>query len=289
MRALALAVIALAILALVPTARGANFGAHIGTASGILRDPNFEAGALLADLDHWLPPTEPSTDTLAFAQGVLARAENTSDLGLWLFAEGWFYHLDVDVRFAEAEAAVLAAFPYTDKDVRLAFDALTLQEHPFPTDFDWVLNDTAILGLVQGGLASTDLAGVRAATDGLLHSTDLSAPGLALQLQAARAYAAFYPDRVANMAAAYDAFWSRTSADFSPWLPRLGIVVRTWSGGGRPEPTVRRALCPARVAAAPTAHPGTGMGAFAGAGRSADSSSSRDFRVIAACGHAASG
>src|SRR3990172_10922546 len=74
MRGVAVAILAVAFLALLPPAEAANFGAHAGVANGVFVDPYFRAGALLADVDHWLPPTEPQTDALAFAQGLLQRA-----------------------------------------------------------------------------------------------------------------------------------------------------------------------------------------------------------------------
>ena len=227
MRGVAVAVLAVAFLALLPPAQAANFGAHAGVANGVFVDPHFRAGALLADVDHWLPPTEPQTDTIAFAQGLLQRAWLGSR-NAWRFVNGWYEHLDADVRFADSAARILAAYPaYTVTDVRLAFDYWTLAKHPFPTDYEWVLSDTEVLALVQGGLVATDLAGVRAAVDQLLHSTNLSAPGLALQLDAARLYGALNPTRVATMQAEYDRFWSAATARFVPPLPRLDVSLRT--------------------------------------------------------------
>src|SRR3990170_5152566 len=226
MRIRALAVLAVSVLALLPPAQAANFGTHVGAANATFQNAHFRAGALLADLDHFLPTTEPSTDTFAFTQGVLTRAW-TGSRNAWRFADGWYEHVVTDARFVDSVARVLAAYPsYTVVDVRLAFDYWTLTEHPFPMDFEWILNDTEILTLVQGGLVSTDLAGVRAAVDRLLHSTDVNAPGLALQLDAARAYGAFYPDRVANMKAEYGRFWWLATGRFVPPLPRLDIELR---------------------------------------------------------------
>ncbi|HEV8594166.1 MAG TPA: hypothetical protein VGR51_01390 [Thermoplasmata archaeon] len=220
-------VLAIVLVALVPPAQAANFGSHAGLADDVWSDPHFRAGALLADVDHWLSPAEPRTDTLAFALGIAQRAW-TGSRNAWRFATGWYEHLDQDARFAESEVRILAVYSsYTDTDVRLAFDFLTLQKHPFPADFDWVLADGEALALIQGGLTATDGAGVRQAVDDLLHSQNYSLPGLSLQLDAARAYGLFYPDRVANMQAEYDAYYARVTAGYYPILPRLDLELRT--------------------------------------------------------------
>jgi len=225
MRALALAILALTVL--VPPAQAANFGVHTGLADDVWADPYFRAGALLADVDHWLPPAEPQTDSLAFALGIAQRAWPGSR-NAWRFATGWYEHLDQDARFVESRARAVAAYPaYTDTDVRLAFDYWTLRKHPFPTDYDWVLGDTEVLELIRGGLIATDLAGVRQAVDDLLHSQNLSEPGLALQLDAAHAYGLFYPNRVANLQAEYDRFYAIVTAGFYPILPRIDLELRT--------------------------------------------------------------
>jgi hypothetical protein len=226
MRPVPIAVLVLALAAILAPAQAANFGAHAGVANGVFVDPYFRAGALLADVDHWLSPSEPRTDTPAFAQGLQQRAWLGSR-NAWRFVNGWYDHLDADVRFTDSAARILAAYPaYTVTDVRLAFDYWTLAKHPFPTDYEWVLADAEVLALVQGGLFATDLAGVRAAVDQLLHSTNLSAPGLALQLDAARLYGILNPTRVAAMEAEFDRFWSAATARFVPPLPRLDISLR---------------------------------------------------------------
>lgn len=217
---------AILLLALAPPAQAANFGVHTGLADDLWDHPHFRAGALLADLDHFLPPTEPQTDDLPFALGVVKRAY-VGSLDAWAFATGWYEHLDQDARFAAARARILAAYPsYTDADVRLAFDALALRKHPFPEDYDWVLADDEVLRIVQGGLVGTDLAGVRAAVDALLHSTDLANPGLALQLSAARTYASVFPGRVASMEAEYDRYHALVTRSFDLLIMRLPVDLR---------------------------------------------------------------
>lgn len=213
-------------IALAGPAQAANFGTHAGLADDLWGDPYFRAGALLADVDHFLPPGEPQTDSLAFALGIVQRAWPLSR-NAWRFATGWYEHLDQDRRFADARGRIVAAYPaYTDTDVRLAFDYWTLQKHPFPADYDWISADDEVLGLIQGGLVATDLAGVRTAVRDLLHSTDLTNPGLALQLDAARAYGAFYPTRVRDMEAEYDRYYALTAAGFVPVLWRLDLILQ---------------------------------------------------------------
>ena len=177
-------------------------------------------------MDHFLPPAEPRTGDLAFSLGLAQRAWNGSR-NAWRFATGWYEHLDQDQEFADARDRVLAVYPsYTDADVRLAFDFWTIRRHPFPTNLDWILADDKILTLIQGGLVATDLAGVRAAVDDLLHSLDLNNPGLSLQIQAANTYGAFYADRVRNMEAEYDRFVRFVTASYVPVLPRIDLALR---------------------------------------------------------------
>lgn len=225
MRPLAAFVAAALLLALAPPGAAANFGVHAGLGYHAWGDQYFRAGALLADLDHFLPPGEPRTDDLAFTQGIIDRARPLSR-NAWRFATGWYEHLDQDARFADSRDRTLAAHPsYTDTDVRLAFDFLTLQRHPFPTSFDFLLANNEILRLIQGGLVSTDLAGVRDAVFRLLHSTDMNAPGLDLQLQAAQLYGQVYPSRVTDMAAEYDSYFRLVTASYVPVFPRLDTML----------------------------------------------------------------
>ncbi len=241
--ATALAVMVLALLTM--PAQAANFGTHAGLANDLWADPYFRAGALLADVDHFLPPGEPRTDDAAFAAGIAQRAWNGSR-NAWRFATGWYEHLDQDQEFADARGRIQAGYPsYTDTDVRLAFDYWTIRKHAFPTNFDWILADDEVLALIQGGLVGTDLAGVRVAVDGLLHSTDLNDPGLALQIQAANAYGTFYGDRARNMEAEYNRYVRLVTASYVPILPRIDLALLTMQSiaakHGNP-PNLRAAL-----------------------------------------------
>lgn len=226
MRAACWAAVLFAALALASPAQAPNFGAHAGLAHDIWADPYFRAGALLADVDHFLPPGEPQTDNLVFATALAQRAWNGSR-NAWRFATGWYEHVDQDLQFADARDRVLAVYPtYTDADVRLAFDYWTVRKHPFPMNFEWMLADDEVLALIQGGLVGTDLAGVRAAVDGLLHSSDLNNPGLALQIQAANAYGTFYGDRARNMETEYDRYVRLVTASYVAVLPRIDLGLR---------------------------------------------------------------
>ena len=244
MRLAAAIIVAVSLLAFAPHAQAANFGVHAGLADDVWGDRYFRAGALLADVDHWLSPGEPQTDSLAFAQGLVQRAWPGSR-NAWRFATGWYEHLDQDARYGESYARIVAAYPaYTDTDVRLAFDYWTLRKHPFPTDFDWILGDGEALQLIAGGLVATDAAGVRAAVDGLLHSTDLGDPGLAIQISAANAYGVFYPDRVANMEAEYDRFYALVTASYVPVLPRIDLALQTMQSMVRRHAKTPEAVLP---------------------------------------------
>ena len=229
---------------LASAAHGANFGVHAGLADDVWGDPYFRAGALLADVDHWLPPGEPQTDNLAFSLGLVGRAWPGSR-NAWRFATGWYEHLDQDQRYGESYARIVAAYPaYTDTDVRLAFDYWTLRKHPFPADFDWVLSDGEVLQLIAGGLTATDAGGVRAAVDGLLHSSDLGNPGLALQITAANTYGFVYADRVANMEAEYDRFYALVTASYVPVLPRIDLALAAMQSMVRRHAKVPEAVLP---------------------------------------------
>ena len=220
----------LALPALSPPASAANFGAHVGLAEATMRDRYFEAGALLADLDVFLPPAEPQTDNAAFAHGLLDRAW-TGSRHAWSLVRGWHEHLDQDVRFAVAVAAVLAAYPsYTTTDIRLGFDYWTVTKHPFSMDFDFLLADAEVQGLIAGGLSSTDVAGVRDAIYRSLYSTDVSAPGLFLQVNASKLFGALNPQLMRDLEPFYDAFYAATTAGYRDPFPRLDAMMASLHG-----------------------------------------------------------
>src|SRR5438093_10474749 len=120
----AISVAALAILifpALAGSSSGANFGSHAGLAEDTVPDRYFVAGALLADLDHFLPPTEPQTDSETFASGNVERAWEGSHHA-WSLSRACIENIDHDTRLASAEAATQAPYhSYTDPAVRLTF------------------------------------------------------------------------------------------------------------------------------------------------------------------------
>src|SRR5438093_7774142 len=121
-RAAAVAAVAIIVLPILAgSSFAANFGAHAGLAEDTVPDPYFVAGALLADLDHFLPPTEPQTDSEAFASGVVERAWEGSHHA-WSLSRACIENIDHDTRLASAEAATQAPYhSYTDPAVRLTF------------------------------------------------------------------------------------------------------------------------------------------------------------------------
>ncbi len=243
-RVLASAVAVLALLlapALAPPASAANDGAHVGLAAATLNDRWFAAGALLADIDHFLPPGEPQTDTPAFAHGMLVRSWDGSRAA-WSVVRGWVEHLDQDARFDDALVAIARAFPsYTVVQVRLAFDYWTVAKHPFSTDFAFLLADPEIPGLIAGGLVATDAAGVRAAMNSLLYSTDVNAPGLLLQVNASRLFGALYPQVVADLQPYYDAFFAAATAGWRDPFPKVDAILSSLTGLVRRMPAGLRA------------------------------------------------
>jgi hypothetical protein len=215
----------IAIFALSGPASAANFGAHAGLSEDTVPDPYFVAGALLADLDHFLPPGEPQTDSDAFTRGVISRAWTGSHRA-WALARGWLESRDQDARFVDAVVAIRTEHPsYTDTDVRLAFDYWTLAKHPFSTAFDFLLADYEVHGIIARGLVATDVTGVRGAIYDLLYSTDLTAPGLFAQLNAARLYGILYPQIVRDVEPHYDAFYAGAVAGYTDPFPPLSRML----------------------------------------------------------------
>ncbi len=227
------AIAALALLlvpAVAPSARAANDGAHVGLAAATLNDRWFAAGALLADIDHFLPPGEPQTDDLGFAHGMLVRSWDGSRPA-WSVARGWYEHLDQDVKFDAALAAVARVYPsYTAVQVRLAFDYWTVTKHPFSMDFGFMLADPEIPRLIAGGLVATGAAGVRAAMGLLLDSTDLSNPGLFLQVNASRLFGIASPQVVQDLEPFYDAFFAAATAGWRDPFPKVDAILSALQG-----------------------------------------------------------
>src|SRR2546425_9617407 len=98
----AISVAALAILifpSLAGSSSAANFGAHAGLAEDTVPDRYFVAGALLPDPDHFLPPSEPPTDSEAFASGGVEPAWEGSPPA-WAPARGGAETMHPDTPFS---------------------------------------------------------------------------------------------------------------------------------------------------------------------------------------------
>jgi len=250
-RAAAVAAVAIIVLPILAgSSSAANFGAHAGLAEDTVPDRYFVAGALLADLDHFLPPTEPQTDSEAFASGVVERAWDGSHKA-WALARGWLEHLDQDARFGAAVVAIQAAYPsYTVTDVRLSFDYWTLTKHPFSTAFDFLLGDSEVQRIVAGGLVMRNPAAVRDAIYNLLYSTDPNAPGLFAQLNAARLYGILYPQVVRSVEPYFDAFYAGAVAGYRDPFPPLDQMLAQLHRLVRSLPLLKRAVLEPLVAEA---------------------------------------
>ncbi|UCD92577.1 MAG: hypothetical protein JSV43_01215 [Methanobacteriota archaeon] len=195
-------------------AQGANFATHGGLAENTLDNDIFVAGALLADLDKFLPPGVPQTDSHSFATGLIDRAKGGSN-DLKYFATGWYEHLDQDSEFYNSFLAIQAVHPeYTQNDVRLVFDYLTIQSHQTDVNVTFIMDHTEILDAIRGGLTIITNEQIRLAIWDYMFSESLQAPGLLLQMKAAELYASVYPERVNDMVAEYNSYFDRVTADY---------------------------------------------------------------------------
>lgn len=205
-------------------ALGSNSATHGGLAENTLRNDFFVAGAMLADLDHFLPPGVPQTDTPAFSAGLIERAKSGVN-NLRYFAMGWLEHLEQDDEYLVSVANIQAVYPsYTANDVRLAFDYLTVTQHPTYVNVTFVSSYDYIVEAIAAGFTNITSAQVRQAIWDFVFSDNIENPGLNLQVQAAQIYAALYPDRVANMASEYDSYYQRTTLTYQN--PFLGYFYR---------------------------------------------------------------
>ena len=205
-------------------ALGSNSATHGGLAENTLRNDFFVAGAMLADLDHFLPPGVPQTDTPAFTAGLIERAKSGLN-NLRYFAMGWLEHLEQDDEYLVSVANIQTVYPsYTANDVRLAFDYLTVTQHPTYVNVTFVNSHDYIVDAIAAGFTNITSAQVRQAIWDFVFSDNIENPGLNLQVQAAQIYAALYPDRVANMASEYDSYYQRTTLTYQN--PFLGYFYR---------------------------------------------------------------
>ncbi|MBI3270505.1 MAG: hypothetical protein HYZ53_15965 [Planctomycetes bacterium] len=242
-RALALPVaFAAAALALAPRpALPSNLNTHAGGAEAVNADPYFVAGAILADLNHYLP-TSYQTDTAVIAGKLLAHAVTPHE---HQFALGWYEHVDQDGAFSAAVAAAQAhhrrtkrvlhtswvgspiphpVFSWTTVDdgprysvlqIRLAFDAMTLRSHPAHTLPLFVVTDDAILDLIVVGLdGQVSKDQVKTAILRSVFQVSLTDPGLIPQAAAAYLYGVLLPGAIHDLSDEYAAYWSATTAAY---------------------------------------------------------------------------
>lgn len=240
--AVGLALCLLSVSVISDPVQGGNSATHGGLAESTLRNDFFVAGAMLADLDHFLPPGVPQTDSPAFTAGLIDRAKNGTN-NLRYFAMGWLEHLDQDNEFIISVANIQAIYPsYTATDVRLAFDYLTITQYPTYVNVTFINDHAYIVDAVAAGFTNISSSQVKQAIWDFVFSEDAQNPGLNAQVLLAQAYAALFPDRVANMASEYDSYFRRTTLRYQN--PFLGYFYRRVSKtmisdmrrDGRPEP-----------------------------------------------------
>lgn len=219
-----------------------NFATHGGLAEDTLNNDFFIAGAMLADIDHFLPPGVPQTDSLVFTSGLIDRAKNGTN-NLRYFAMGWLEHLDQDNEFIVSVANIQAVYPsYTVTDIRLAFDYLTITQHPTYVNVTFINGYAEIVDAIAAGFTNISSSQVRTAIWDFVFSESAQNPGLNAQMQLAQLFAVLFPDRVANMASEYDSYFQRTTSGHQN--PFLGYfynrvvksMISKMRRGGRPEP-----------------------------------------------------
>jgi hypothetical protein len=221
---------------------GSNSATHGGLAENTLNNDFFIAGAMLADVDHFLPPGVPQTDSLAFTNGLIERAKSGSN-NLRYFAMGWLEHLDQDNEFIISVANIQATYPsYTVTDIRLAFDYLTITQHPTYVNVTFINGYAEIVDAIAAGFTNISSSQVRTAIWDFVFSESAQNPGLNAQMQLAQLFAVLFPDKVANMASEYDSYYQRATAGYQN--PFLGYfynrvvksMISKMRWGGRPEP-----------------------------------------------------
>lgn len=191
---------------------GSNFATHGGLAEDTLNNDFFIAGAMLADIDHFLPPGVPQTDSLAFTSGLIERAKNGTN-NLRYFVMGWLEHLDQDNQFVVSVANIQAVYPsYTVIDIRLGFDYLTITQHPTYVNVTFINGHAEIVDAIATGFTNISSSQVRTAIWDFVFSESAQNPGLNAQMQLAQLFAVLFPDKVANMASEYDSYYQRTTS-----------------------------------------------------------------------------
>lgn len=193
---------------------GANFATHGGLAENTLDNDFFVAGAMLADLDKFLPPGVPQTDSPSFANGMIDRARSGSN-DVKYFATGWYEHLDQDSEFSNSVLAIQSVHPeYIQNDIRLGFDYLTMTSHPTDVNVTFIMDHTEILDAIRAGLTNITNEQIRQAIWDYVFSESIEKPGLLVQMKGAEIYAILYPERIAAMVDEYNSYFDRVTADY---------------------------------------------------------------------------
>jgi hypothetical protein len=221
---------------------GSNSATHGGLAEDTLNNDFFIAGAMLADIDHFLPPGVPQTDSMPFTSGLIDRAKNGTN-NLRYFAMGWLEHLDQDNQFIISVANIQAIYPsYTATDVRLAFDYHTITQHPTYVNVTFINGYGEIVDAIAAGFTNISSSQVRTAIWDFVFSESAQNPGLNAQMQLAQLFAVLFPTKVANMASEYDSYYQRSiSGHQNPFLGHfyervVKSMISTMRSRNRPEP-----------------------------------------------------
>lgn len=222
-------------------AAASNLNTHAGGAQATHANNYFVAGAILADLNHYLP-TSYQTDTLAIAERMLLHAHTEKEIE---FALGWYEHVDQDGAFGAAIAAVQAhhrstrrrlavswtgspiphpvftwttvdAGPrYSVRDIRLGFDYMTLRAHRSDVLPLFVVADDELLDLISVGLeGAVSRDQIKTAILRSVWQADLTNPGILPQAAAAYVYGTLLRGAIRDMTDEYATYWSATTAGY---------------------------------------------------------------------------
>lgn len=174
---------------------------------------------MLADFDKFLPPGVPATDTVSFTWGLIERSRNGSN-DLRLFAMGWYEHLDQDKEFYNSVLEIQIHHPdYTDYDIRLGFDYLSITRHPTDVNVTFVMNHTEIVDAIRGGFTNITREQIKQAIWDYVYSESIEKPGLLTQQTAAQIFGILYPVKVFEMEDEYNSYFGKvTDSYYNPFI-----------------------------------------------------------------------
>jgi hypothetical protein len=205
---------------------GSNFATHGGLAESTFDNEFFVAGSMLADLDHFLPPGVPQTDSVVFTSGLVARAWSGS-LDLRYFAMGWVEHLEQDSEFGKSVANIQAVHPgYTDADIRLGFDYLSINQHPTDVNVTFIMSNTEIVEAIRAGFTNITSVQIQQAIWDYVVSESIQSPGYLAQMQFAQVFAFLYPEKIAGMQDEYNSYAQRVTRSIkNPFLGEFSNLM----------------------------------------------------------------